>query len=196
MPVPGWDDRGPRGAVVVRKRDRPGFGPDGADPDRFGRGNSRLGITRPSGSRVAASPAVQTLYRMNESYSFDPINPSAPANVVLLTFDDGLSEAVATTMLDTLDKYRAKRSFRQRLSRPAAPGVVTAHRRSGTCDRQSFLGSRQSQETRCRRNRAADHRRADLVSQVVGKRRGSSARPTAPAMTRSGRSLRNRACST
>ena len=52
------------------------------------------------------------LYRMNASYSFDPINPSALANVVLLTFDDGPSEArVLTTMLDTLDKHLAKAVF-------------------------------------------------------------------------------------
>jgi peptidoglycan-N-acetylglucosamine deacetylase len=49
---------------------------------------------------------------MNQRYSFDPIGPTAPANVVLLTFDDGPSEVgLLTSMLDVLDKHDAKAIF-------------------------------------------------------------------------------------
>ena len=72
----------------------------------------------------------------------------------------GLSEAGATTMLDTLGSTRAKRGLFVNGYRARRTGVVRLIADRGH-DRQSFLGSRQSQETRCRRNRAADHRRAD-----------------------------------
>jgi peptidoglycan-N-acetylglucosamine deacetylase len=64
---------------------------------------------------AAASPtptAPPKLYRMNERYSFEPISPTAPANVVLLTFDDGPSEVgLLTSMLDVLDRHNAKSIF-------------------------------------------------------------------------------------
>lgn len=50
---------------------------------------------------------------MDESYRFVPIEgTAAEANVVLLTFDDGPKEAqLLTSILDTLDKHRAKAIF-------------------------------------------------------------------------------------
>jgi peptidoglycan-N-acetylglucosamine deacetylase len=67
---------------------------------------------QPARSSITPAPPVQIRYRMNESYSFDPIDPSAPADVVLLTFDDGPSEAgLLTSILDTLDRHGAKAVF-------------------------------------------------------------------------------------
>jgi peptidoglycan-N-acetylglucosamine deacetylase len=62
---------------------------------------------------VTTPPAPpQKLYRMNNSYSFEPISPSAPANAVLLTFDDGPSEVgLLTSMLNVLDAHNAKAIF-------------------------------------------------------------------------------------
>jgi peptidoglycan-N-acetylglucosamine deacetylase len=61
---------------------------------------------------TATPTTAPKLYRMNERYSFDPITPSAPANVVLLTFDDGPSEVgLLTSMLDVLDRHDAKAVF-------------------------------------------------------------------------------------
>jgi peptidoglycan/xylan/chitin deacetylase (PgdA/CDA1 family) len=52
------------------------------------------------------------LYRMNEAYRLVPIEESTPSKVVLLTFDDGpKDEAVLTSILDTLDKHKAKAIF-------------------------------------------------------------------------------------
>jgi peptidoglycan/xylan/chitin deacetylase (PgdA/CDA1 family) len=55
---------------------------------------------------------ITALYRMSESYRFAPIEESTTNKVVLLTFDDGpKDEAVLTSMLDTLDKHKAKAIF-------------------------------------------------------------------------------------
>jgi len=56
--------------------------------------------------------SVKTLYRMSESYRFVPIEESTTNKVVLLTFDDGPKDkTVLTSMLDTLDKHKAKAIF-------------------------------------------------------------------------------------
>lgn len=62
----------------------------------------------------ALEEAVQAtpLYRMNNTYRFEPIDSSVQSKVVLLTFDDGpKDEAVLTSILDTLDKHKAKAIF-------------------------------------------------------------------------------------
>ncbi|WP_169081846.1 polysaccharide deacetylase family protein [Paenibacillus sp. PL91] len=56
--------------------------------------------------------AKAPLYRMSEAYRFVPIVEGAESKVVLLTFDDGpKDEAVLTSILDTLDKHKAKAIF-------------------------------------------------------------------------------------
>lgn len=77
----------------------------------------------PSASAAPASPspvptptpsAAAKLYKMNRNYDFVPADPNggAPAKVVLLTFDDGpKDQAILVSMLDTLDKHRAKAIF-------------------------------------------------------------------------------------
>ncbi|WP_139994640.1 polysaccharide deacetylase family protein [Paenibacillus paridis] len=56
-------------------------------------------------------PAAK-LYQMNKVFRFVPIEESAPKDVVLLTFDDGPhNETVLTSILDTLDKHKAKAIF-------------------------------------------------------------------------------------
>ncbi|MGO4182063.1 polysaccharide deacetylase family protein [Paenibacillus sp. TAF43_2] len=55
---------------------------------------------------------ITALYRMSETYRFVPIEESTSSKVVLLTFDDGpKDETVLTSMLDTLDKHKAKAIF-------------------------------------------------------------------------------------
>lgn len=65
-----------------------------------------------------ASPVLEEevptakLYQMNKVFRFVPIEESTPKDVVLLTFDDGPhDETVLTSILDTLDKHRAKAIF-------------------------------------------------------------------------------------
>lgn len=56
--------------------------------------------------------SITALYRMSEAYRFVPIEESTSSKVVLLTFDDGpKDETVLTSMLDTLDKHKAKVIF-------------------------------------------------------------------------------------
>ncbi|MGO4349157.1 polysaccharide deacetylase family protein [Paenibacillus sp. MCAF9] len=55
---------------------------------------------------------ITALYRMSEAYRFVPIEENTSSKVVLLTFDDGpKDETVLTSMLDTLDKHKAKAIF-------------------------------------------------------------------------------------
>jgi peptidoglycan/xylan/chitin deacetylase (PgdA/CDA1 family) len=65
-----------------------------------------------------ASPVLEEkvttakLYQMNKVFRFVPIEESTPKDVVLLTFDDGPhNETVLTSILDTLDKHKAKAIF-------------------------------------------------------------------------------------
>ncbi|OBZ17820.1 polysaccharide deacetylase family protein [Bacillus sp. FJAT-26390] len=52
------------------------------------------------------------LYRMSEAYRFVPIEDQTPSKVVLLTFDDGPKDKeVLTSILDTLDRHKAKAIF-------------------------------------------------------------------------------------
>ncbi|MBO7744061.1 polysaccharide deacetylase family protein [Paenibacillus sp. MWE-103] len=69
--------------------------------------------TAPSGGANPAGHAVKKLYRMNAVYSFVPIDKAAAsAKVVLLTFDDGpKADKTVTSLLDTLDKHKAKAIF-------------------------------------------------------------------------------------
>lgn len=66
--------------------------------------------SQPAPSTPPAPPPK--LYRMNETYSFVPTNGNTPGNVVLVTFDDGPSDAaLLTSILDTLDRHRAHAIF-------------------------------------------------------------------------------------
>ena len=57
-------------------------------------------------------PPAEPAYRLNANFDIKPIDESAPANVVLLTFDDGpKDESMLLQMLDTLDRYDAKAIF-------------------------------------------------------------------------------------
>lgn len=62
---------------------------------------------------ATATPTVTAkLYKMNEVYRFVPLDERTTNKVVLLTFDDGpKDEAVLTSLLDTLDKHKAKAIF-------------------------------------------------------------------------------------
>ncbi len=61
---------------------------------------------------AAEEAPPKKLYRMTDAYRFEPIDPSAPDKMVLLTFDDGPKELeMLTSMLDTLDKHKAKAVF-------------------------------------------------------------------------------------
>ncbi|WP_219836505.1 polysaccharide deacetylase family protein [Paenibacillus sp. R14(2021)] len=67
-------------------------------------------------SPPTAKPAVSApkkLYKMNKVYSFVPIHKGETSeNVVLLTFDDGPKEdEMISSLLDTLDKHKAKAVF-------------------------------------------------------------------------------------
>ncbi|WP_236345326.1 polysaccharide deacetylase family protein [Paenibacillus plantiphilus] len=60
----------------------------------------------------AQTEAKEKLYRMNAAYRFEPIDKETSDKVVLLTFDDGPKEAeMIDSMLDTLDKHKAKAIF-------------------------------------------------------------------------------------
>ncbi|MUT65512.1 polysaccharide deacetylase family protein [Paenibacillus sp. NEAU-GSW1] len=60
----------------------------------------------------AISEPAKPLYKMSSVYRFSPIEEGTEKKVVLLTFDDGpKDEAVLTSMLDTLDKHKAKAIF-------------------------------------------------------------------------------------
>lgn len=73
----------------------------------------------PSPEPVSPSPspsptAAAKLYKMNGNYDFVPLDTTAgtPNKVVLLTFDDGpKDQAILASMLDTLDKHKAKAIF-------------------------------------------------------------------------------------
>ncbi|SFS81995.1 polysaccharide deacetylase family protein [Paenibacillus sp. BC26] len=65
-------------------------------------------------SNAATDPQpVKKLYKMNKVYSFVPIDKATTSNkVVLLTFDDGPKEdKMVSSLLDTLDKHKAKAIF-------------------------------------------------------------------------------------
>ncbi|MDQ0111569.1 polysaccharide deacetylase family protein [Paenibacillus harenae] len=68
---------------------------------------------QPSASRPPiVHPGPKPLYRMNDAYRFVPIEESAIAKAVLLTFDDGPNnEKIIVSLLDTLDKHKAKAIF-------------------------------------------------------------------------------------
>lgn len=66
----------------------------------------------PKDKEPAPEAAKEKLYRMDAAYRFQPINKETPNKVVLLTFDDGPKEAeMLESMLDTLDKHKAKAIF-------------------------------------------------------------------------------------
>ncbi|SFE91909.1 Peptidoglycan/xylan/chitin deacetylase, PgdA/CDA1 family [Paenibacillus algorifonticola] len=57
------------------------------------------------------APAAK-LYKMDSVYRFKPLDEGATDKVVLLTFDDGPhNKEVLTSLLDTLDKHKAKAIF-------------------------------------------------------------------------------------
>jgi peptidoglycan/xylan/chitin deacetylase (PgdA/CDA1 family) len=72
-------------------------------------------IAAPKADTPSPAPTplpLPKLYRMNDVYDFVPITESAPANVVLLTFDDGPSDPpILPSLLDTLDKHDARAIF-------------------------------------------------------------------------------------
>ncbi|WP_338551758.1 polysaccharide deacetylase family protein [Paenibacillus sp. KS-LC4] len=58
------------------------------------------------------SEAAAKLYKMDSVYRFKPLEQATPDKVVLLTFDDGPhNKEVLTSLLDTLDKHKAKAIF-------------------------------------------------------------------------------------
>ncbi len=66
----------------------------------------------PEASTSPTEEAPAPLYRMNEVYRFVPLSDESPSRMVLLTFDDGPKNAeVVTSLLDTLDKHKAKAVF-------------------------------------------------------------------------------------
>jgi peptidoglycan/xylan/chitin deacetylase (PgdA/CDA1 family) len=68
--------------------------------------------TPPVVKEAPVSPAKEKLYRMNKSYRFVPISKETTDKVVLLTFDDGPKEdEMVSSLLDTLDKHKAKAIF-------------------------------------------------------------------------------------
>ncbi|WP_207952133.1 polysaccharide deacetylase family protein [Paenibacillus turpanensis] len=68
---------------------------------------------QPASPAPQQAEAPQVLYTMNKIYSIVPKEGSdAPKKVVLLTFDDGPKEKeLLTSILDTLDKHKAKAIF-------------------------------------------------------------------------------------
>ncbi|QYR24190.1 polysaccharide deacetylase family protein [Paenibacillus sp. sptzw28] len=69
-------------------------------------------VTAPGGNHAPMSPVKEKLYRMNQSYRFVPISKETTDKVVLLTFDDGPKEdEMISSLLDTLDKHKAKAIF-------------------------------------------------------------------------------------
>ncbi|MGG1635674.1 polysaccharide deacetylase family protein [Paenibacillus sp. NRS-1760] len=77
--------------------------------------NDETAVTSEEPTPTASSEqetSITALYRMSEAYRFVPIEESISSKVVLLTFDDGpKDETVLTSMLDTLDKHKAKAIF-------------------------------------------------------------------------------------
>jgi peptidoglycan-N-acetylglucosamine deacetylase len=69
----------------------------------------------PSTLPAAPSPAQPALqYKMNKNYDIVPIQSAGgtQSKVILLTFDDGPKDkAILTSLLDTLDKHKAKAIF-------------------------------------------------------------------------------------
>ncbi|UVI32362.1 polysaccharide deacetylase family protein [Paenibacillus spongiae] len=90
--------------------------PDAAKPVTGG-GETAADPKTPSSNTADQKPGAdiekKKLYKMNKVYRFVPIDKSsAPEKVVLLTFDDGpKDDAMLTSMLDTLDKHKAKAIF-------------------------------------------------------------------------------------
>lgn len=61
---------------------------------------------------ASIEPAAEKLYAMNHVYRFIPLNDHAESKAVLLTFDDGpKDQTIIESMLDTLDKHKAKAIF-------------------------------------------------------------------------------------
>lgn len=93
-------------------------GNQGATSNQGSSGSSSNGeATTPANSNQTdtppASEAPKKLYRMNKVYSFVPIDKTTTSGkVVLLTFDDGpKADKTVTSLLDTLDKHKAKAIF-------------------------------------------------------------------------------------
>ncbi|GGF75429.1 hypothetical protein GCM10010912_20760 [Paenibacillus albidus] len=64
------------------------------------------------GEGTTASAEVPLLYHMNKNYDIIPNDEGTEKKVVLLTFDDGPKEAaLINSMMDTLDKHKAKAIF-------------------------------------------------------------------------------------
>ncbi|MCQ6558065.1 polysaccharide deacetylase family protein [Paenibacillus mendelii] len=89
--------------------------PDSTSPPAGGSaGTANPGQSHPdSEQKPEADAETKKLYTMNKAYRFVPIDPSTTTDkVVLLTFDDGPKEdEMLTSMLDTLDKHKAKAIF-------------------------------------------------------------------------------------
>ncbi|WP_309118683.1 polysaccharide deacetylase family protein [Paenibacillus sp.] len=67
---------------------------------------------KPEPEPEAETPTVEKDYYMDGSYILRPKDESDPKKVVLLTFDDGpKDEETLTSMLDTLERHRAKAIF-------------------------------------------------------------------------------------
>jgi len=80
--------------------------------------SSSPALTQPSAANSnepEATPAPQQtakLFRMNDVYRFVPIDNDELKKSVLLTFDDGPhNKEIITSLLDTLDKHKAKAIF-------------------------------------------------------------------------------------
>ncbi|MFD0586871.1 polysaccharide deacetylase family protein [Paenibacillus sp. GCM10027627] len=72
----------------------------------------------PSSAKSSPPPTAETekaaepLYEMNKAFRFVPLNERVPEKAVLLTFDDGpKDEKTIRSLLDTLDKHKAKAIF-------------------------------------------------------------------------------------
>ncbi|MBW7473479.1 polysaccharide deacetylase family protein [Paenibacillus oenotherae] len=97
---------------------QPGQKPPAHEPKPPSTGATNNGQAPSEGTGAAneeQTPEVkpkEKLYRMDAAYRFKPINKDTPNKVVLLTFDDGPKEdEMLTSMLDTLDKHKAKAIF-------------------------------------------------------------------------------------
>lgn len=63
-------------------------------------------------STVGEGNSTEPLYSMSEAYRFVPLDQNTTDKAVLLTFDDGpKDQQVLTSLLDTLDKHKAKAIF-------------------------------------------------------------------------------------
>jgi peptidoglycan-N-acetylglucosamine deacetylase len=68
----------------------------------------------PSPTPVPVPTEAPKLYKLNKNYDVVPIDPDSgtPTKVALLTFDDGpKNKEMLTSILDTLDKHKAKAIF-------------------------------------------------------------------------------------